>query len=218
MTNLIRSNFQDHPFHLVSPSPWPLFTSVCLFNLTTSAALAMHNFSNSYYVNYISFLLLVSVMSLWFRDIISEATTFIGISAKDCLYTLGTARAITDKDVSESLSVFKLNSNSYKIYENNLDNFGYYLAGLSPSFRRKCLSTSPMFGFLIKRNKSSSPPFFLRTQKKGRGWTSRRGAFGSPPGSSSRRGGSLAPSRPGWTSRRGAFGSPPGSSSPGRRS
>lgn len=23
MTNTIRSNFQDHPFHLVSPSPWP---------------------------------------------------------------------------------------------------------------------------------------------------------------------------------------------------
>jgi hypothetical protein len=23
MTNLVRSNFQDHPFHLVSPSPWP---------------------------------------------------------------------------------------------------------------------------------------------------------------------------------------------------
>lgn len=23
MTNIIRSNFQDHPFHLVSPSPWP---------------------------------------------------------------------------------------------------------------------------------------------------------------------------------------------------
>jgi hypothetical protein len=23
MPNIIRSNFQDHPFHLVSPSPWP---------------------------------------------------------------------------------------------------------------------------------------------------------------------------------------------------
>lgn len=74
MTNLIRSNFQDHPFHLVSPSPWPLYTSICLLNLTTSAALSMHNFSNSYYINYISLLLVVSVMSFWFRDIISEAT------------------------------------------------------------------------------------------------------------------------------------------------
>jgi hypothetical protein len=36
MTNLIRSNFQAHPFHLVSPSPWPLFTCIALFTLTTS--------------------------------------------------------------------------------------------------------------------------------------------------------------------------------------
>jgi len=35
MTNLIRSNYQSHPFHLVSPSPWPLFTSIALFALTT---------------------------------------------------------------------------------------------------------------------------------------------------------------------------------------
>lgn len=36
MTNLTRSNFQAHPFHLVSPSPWPLFTSVSLLTLTTT--------------------------------------------------------------------------------------------------------------------------------------------------------------------------------------
>jgi len=36
MTNLTRSNFQAHPFHLVSPSPWPLFTCIALFTLTTA--------------------------------------------------------------------------------------------------------------------------------------------------------------------------------------
>lgn len=36
MTNLTRSNFQAHPFHLVSPSPWPLFTSIALLSLTTT--------------------------------------------------------------------------------------------------------------------------------------------------------------------------------------
>lgn len=131
MTNLTRSNFQDHPFHLVSPSPWPLFTSVCLLNLTSGAALSMHNFSNSYFFFYIALFLVVSAMSFWFRDIISEATSYIGIYAKkEYLYTLATARAITDKDVSQSLNLFKLNSNSYKIYENNPQNFGHYLAGL----------------------------------------------------------------------------------------
>ena len=74
MTNLVRSNFQDHPFHLVSPSPWPLYTSICLLSLTTSAALSMHNFDKSYYLFYIALILVISSMSFWFRDIISEGT------------------------------------------------------------------------------------------------------------------------------------------------
>lgn len=136
MTNLIRSNFQDHPFHLVSPSPWPLYTSICLLNLTTSAALSMHNFSNSYYFFYIALILVVSAMSFWFRDIISESTAPLRISVSSLfceakfLYSLTIARATTDEDVRRALCIHKLNSNSYSIYENNSDNLGYYLAGL----------------------------------------------------------------------------------------
>jgi cytochrome c oxidase subunit 3 len=74
MTNLTRSSFQDHPFHLVSPSPWPLYTSVSLFTLTVNAALSMHLFNNSYIMFYISLFLVISSMTLWFRDIISEGT------------------------------------------------------------------------------------------------------------------------------------------------
>jgi cytochrome c oxidase subunit 3 len=77
MTNIIRSNFQDHPFHLVSPSPWPLYTSVSLLNLATSTALSMHNFNNGYILTIISLILVISSMSFWFRDIISEGT-FLG--------------------------------------------------------------------------------------------------------------------------------------------
>ena len=33
MTNLIRSDFQAHPFHLVSPSPWPFYSSISLLTL-----------------------------------------------------------------------------------------------------------------------------------------------------------------------------------------
>jgi hypothetical protein len=72
MTNITRSNFQDHPFHLVSPSPWPLYTSISLFTLTVNAALSMHLFSNSYIMFYISLSLVIASMTLWFRDIISE--------------------------------------------------------------------------------------------------------------------------------------------------
>jgi cytochrome c oxidase subunit 3 len=77
MTQIVRSNFQNHPFHLVSPSPWPFYTSISLFTLATSGALSMHSFSNSYIVFYLAFVGVVSSMSFWFRDIIAEGT-FLG--------------------------------------------------------------------------------------------------------------------------------------------
>nr|YP_009391106.1 cytochrome c oxidase subunit III [Esteya vermicola]ARV88384.1 cytochrome c oxidase subunit III [Esteya vermicola] len=74
MNNIIRSNFQDHSFHLVSPSPWPLFTCLSIYTLTTSAALSMHNFSNAYIFVYMGVFSLMTSMFFWFRDIISEVT------------------------------------------------------------------------------------------------------------------------------------------------
>ena len=74
MSNLIRSSFQDHPFHLVSPSPWPVYTSISLLILTTTTALSMHSFYNSYYLFYLGLILVVSSMFFWFRDIVAEGT------------------------------------------------------------------------------------------------------------------------------------------------
>lgn len=77
MTNSIRSNFQDHPFHLVSPSPWPVNTSLSLFSLTLSGALSLHSFNSSYLFFFVALIVVVSSMFLWFRDIIAEGT-FLG--------------------------------------------------------------------------------------------------------------------------------------------
>jgi len=74
MSNIVRSNFQAHPFHLVSPSPWPVFTSINLLALTTGGVLTMHGFSYASYFFFLALVLLVYSMSLWFRDIISEGT------------------------------------------------------------------------------------------------------------------------------------------------
>ncbi len=63
MTNLIRSNFQAHPFHLVSPSPWPIFTCVSLLALTTSGVLTMHGFPLGQDFLYMGLLLVISSMS-----------------------------------------------------------------------------------------------------------------------------------------------------------
>nr|YP_009744360.1 cytochrome c oxidase subunit 3 [Xylaria hypoxylon]QIE13210.1 cytochrome c oxidase subunit 3 [Xylaria hypoxylon] len=77
MTQLVRSNFQDHPFHLVSPSPWPMYTSISLFSLAASGALSMHSFSGAYNIFILALTMLVFSMSFWFRDIIAEGT-FLG--------------------------------------------------------------------------------------------------------------------------------------------
>lgn len=74
MTNLTRSNFQGHPFHLVSPSPWPIYTASALLTLTTSGVLTMHGFSNANFFLTLAFVSLISSMSLWWRDVISEGT------------------------------------------------------------------------------------------------------------------------------------------------
>lgn len=74
MTNLVRSNFQAHPFHLVSPSPWPIYTCVGLLTLTTSGVSTMHSFPNANIFLLSAFLAVVSSMSFWWRDVISEGT------------------------------------------------------------------------------------------------------------------------------------------------
>jgi hypothetical protein len=50
MLYMAKPNFQNHPYHLVSPSPWPLLTSISLFILTTSTVLFMHSFQSFVYL------------------------------------------------------------------------------------------------------------------------------------------------------------------------
>ena len=74
MTNTTKNNFQPHPFHLVSPSPWPLYTCVSLLTLTTAGVLTMHGFTYADNFLYFALVSLVLSMSFWFRDVISEYT------------------------------------------------------------------------------------------------------------------------------------------------
>lgn len=123
-----RSNFQDHPFHLVSPSPWPIFTSISLLILTTSAALSMHSFYNAHYLFYSGLILVISSMWFWFRDVVSEGMgTFL---LKDTIlnfYNLNISKAIPTENVEKALNIYKTNNYSSLFIKNDL---GYYLAGL----------------------------------------------------------------------------------------
>lgn len=74
MTILTRSLFQPHPFHLVSPSPWPFNTSFSLLVLTVSAVLTFQGFTKAVDEINMGLLIVIFSMSLWFRDVISEGT------------------------------------------------------------------------------------------------------------------------------------------------
>jgi cytochrome c oxidase subunit 3 len=74
MNNETRSLFQAHPFHLVSPSPWPFNTSISLLNTALTAGLTFHLFFHRMSTLLLALVSVVYAMSLWFRDVISEGT------------------------------------------------------------------------------------------------------------------------------------------------
>ena len=127
MLNLNRSNFQAHPFHLVSPSPWPLYTSISLLSLTTSAVLSFHGFAYAEYNLMMSLISLILAMSFWWRDVIAEGKLYLK-SKILFFYNLNIARAIPSEDLEKSLNDYKVKNNT-KVFKNN-NQLGYYLAGL----------------------------------------------------------------------------------------
>lgn len=63
-----------HPYHIVDSSPWPFFISVTVLGLTVGAVLYMHYFLLGLFLLPFSFVLLIFLMALWWRDVIREAT------------------------------------------------------------------------------------------------------------------------------------------------
>ena len=125
MTNLIRSNFQAHPFHLVSPSPWPLYTSIALYTLTTTGVLTIHGFSDADYFWMSALLTLILSMSFWWRDVISEGklNTITLTSFREGILKI--VKAISKEEITKSL-----NNRIDLSCEIKSDQFGYYIAGL----------------------------------------------------------------------------------------
>jgi len=70
---------EQHPYHLVNPSPWPIFTSVTLLNSIIYLIGCLHDtiFYGCPFIKSIHFYLILGfflVISSWFNDIILEAT------------------------------------------------------------------------------------------------------------------------------------------------
>ena len=78
LRNMVNTNSKvvlpSHPYHIVDQSPWPIALSAVLLSLTTSAVLSFHGYPMGEFLLLCSFILLNWGMTLWFKDIITEAS------------------------------------------------------------------------------------------------------------------------------------------------
>lgn len=74
MTFLERSKYQQYPFHIVAPSPWPVVLSFSLCSVALTLALTMHGYIGNTNILFLSLFVLLSSIILWFRDIVAEGT------------------------------------------------------------------------------------------------------------------------------------------------
>ena len=64
---------QKHAFHLVDPSPWPIFASLGLFGFTTGLVGWFHGFHFAGSLALLSFISLLYVALVWWRDVLRES-------------------------------------------------------------------------------------------------------------------------------------------------
>ena len=69
------STKQQHPFHLVELSPWPILTAFSLFFLTLGAVFLMHGHPMSKYISIFGALSLTFCSYHWWKDVINEGRT-----------------------------------------------------------------------------------------------------------------------------------------------
>jgi len=72
--NKITFRTQLHPFHIVDPSPWPIFGSLGAFFTLFGLTLYMHFYQNGLLLFSFGLFFLITVAFFWWRDVIREAT------------------------------------------------------------------------------------------------------------------------------------------------
>jgi cytochrome c oxidase subunit 3 len=65
---------EQHPFHIVDPSPWPIITSLSLYSLALGFIMYFHYFKGGLFQLIFSFCLVILSLFRWFYDIVVEAT------------------------------------------------------------------------------------------------------------------------------------------------
>ncbi len=153
-TIINKLQFQTFPYHLVEPSPWPIFTSFSLLTLAISAVMYFHGFNYAGQLFLVGLTLTAGGMILWFRDVIFEGTLNFFLTEffiKNSLTRVNSShlqKSYSDMEeinlkISEQKLEYsnKLNIDNkielLKLFKNNLYNtnynkeqLSYYLAGL----------------------------------------------------------------------------------------
>ena len=65
---------QKHPFHLVDPSPWPIFASLGAFSTTFGGVMFFHGYTGGESMVTLGMTMIMYSMYVWWRDVIREAT------------------------------------------------------------------------------------------------------------------------------------------------
>ena len=65
---------QRHPYHLVDPSPWPLFASTGALSMTFGGVMWFHSYTGGGFFTITGMLFVFFCMFTWWRDIVREAT------------------------------------------------------------------------------------------------------------------------------------------------
>jgi cytochrome c oxidase subunit 3 len=73
-TSIYGSHYPAHPYHLVTPSPWPAFAGLTALCITTGAVCFMHSYQIGNYALPLGQVMMWFVMFTWWRDVIREAT------------------------------------------------------------------------------------------------------------------------------------------------
>jgi cytochrome c oxidase subunit 3 len=65
---------QKHPYHLVDISPWPIIGAIGTLVITSGLVMYMHSYSGGGMVLSLGLIILLTVMTLWWKDVIREGT------------------------------------------------------------------------------------------------------------------------------------------------
>jgi cytochrome c oxidase subunit 3 len=65
---------QKYPFHIVDPSPWPLFAAIGAFSSTMGGVAYFQGYCNGSLAVFVGQVIILYAMYVWFRDIIREGT------------------------------------------------------------------------------------------------------------------------------------------------